>query len=121
MFGDALFDRPWNVAAEPMRQARLKADAAFEFFAKLGVPFYCFHDTDVAPEGSTLREYRNNMAEMVDVLGAHQARTSMKLLWGTANLFGHPRYAAGLPRQPRFISLRHDREPDEVRRAAARG
>lgn len=100
MFGDALFDRPWNVAAEPMRQARLKADAAFEFFAKLGVPFYCFHDTDVAPEGSTLREYRNNMAEMVDVLGAHQARTGMKLLWGTANLFGHPRYAAGAATNP---------------------
>jgi xylose isomerase len=100
MFGDALFERPWHAAAEPMVQARRKAEAAFEFFAKLGVPYYCFHDIDVAPDGATLREYRSNLAAMVDVLGAHQERSGVHLLWGTANLFSHPRYAAGAATNP---------------------
>ncbi len=95
MFGEALFDRPWNTAAEPMANARRKAEAAFEFFAKLGVPYYCFHDIDVAPDGATLREYRSNLAEMVDALAGHQERTGVKLLWGTANPFNHPRHAPG--------------------------
>lgn len=95
MFGDALFDRPWGVAADPMVQARDKATAAFEFFSKLGVPYYCFHDIDVAPDGATLHDYRSNLSAMIDILGAHQERTGVKLLWGTANLFSHPRYAAG--------------------------
>jgi xylose isomerase len=100
MFGDALFERSWNAGAEPLVQARRKAEAAFEFFAKLGVPYYCFHDIDVAPDGATLREYRGNLAAMVDVLGAHQERTGVQLLWGTANLFSHPRYAAGAATNP---------------------
>jgi xylose isomerase len=100
VFGDAVFERPWNVAEEPMAQARRKAEAAFEFFSKLAVPFYCFHDIDVAPDGATLREYRNNLAEMVDVLAGHQERTGVRLLWGTANLFSHPRYAAGAATNP---------------------
>ena len=100
MFGDATFDRPWKAHAEPLVQARRKAEAAFEFFARLGVPYYCFHDIDVAPDGATLREYQGNLAAMVDVLGAHQERTGVQLLWGTANLFSHPRYGAGAATNP---------------------
>lgn len=100
VFGAATFQRPWNDGGEPLAQARRKADAAFEFFAKLGVPYYSFHDVDVAPDGATLREYRNNLAAMVDVLGTHQQNTGVQLLWGTANLFSHPRYAAGAATNP---------------------
>src|ERR1700741_3127380 len=100
MFGPGTFDRPWHAAGEPLERARLKADSAFEFFSKLGVPFYTFHDTDVAPEGSSPAEYRSNFARMVDVLEAKQAQTGVKLLWGTANLFSHPRYAAGAASNP---------------------
>src|SRR6185437_5252991 len=70
------------------------------FFARLGAPFYTFHDTDAAPEGGSLREYVDNFARIVDVLEAKQAQTGVKLLWGTANLFSHPRYAAGAATNP---------------------
>lgn len=99
VFGDAVFLRPW-FAAEPMPQAKRKAEAAFEFFQKLGVPYYTFHDTDAAPDGATLSEYRSNLDHIVDLMGQHQERTGVKLLWGTANLFGHPRYAAGAATNP---------------------
>jgi xylose isomerase len=100
MFGAGTFERPWQQAGEPMAQAKVKADAAFDFFAKLGVPFYTFHDTDIAPEGANLAEYTRNVRTMVEVLEARQAETGMKLLWGTANLFSHPRYAAGAASNP---------------------
>ena len=95
MFGSGVFERPWFEGAESLVQAKRKAEAAFEFFQKLGVPYYAFHDTDAAPDGATLREYRSNLDAMVEVMGTHQERTGVKLLWGTANLFSHPRYAAG--------------------------
>jgi xylose isomerase len=100
MFGAGTFQRPWHQAGDPMAQARAKADAAFDFFRRLGAPFYTFHDTDLAPEGDSLAEYARNLAAMVDVLEAKQAETGMKLLWGTANLFSHPRYAAGAASSP---------------------
>ncbi|GLQ99238.1 xylose isomerase [Dyella mobilis] len=100
MFGSGTFHRPWQGAGEPMALARQKADAAFDFFQRLGAPFYTFHDTDVAPEGDSLADYVRNLAAMVDVLEAKQAETGMKLLWGTANLFSHPRYAAGAASNP---------------------
>lgn len=100
VFGNGVFNRPWFDGAEPMVQAKRKAEAAFEFFQKLGVPYYTFHDTDAAPDGATLREYRSNVDQIVDVMGRHQERTGVKLLWGTANLFGHPRYAAGAATNP---------------------
>ncbi len=100
VFGDPVYLRPWFASDKPMVQARAKANAAFEFFQKLGVPFYTFHDTDVAPEGASLKEYRCNLDEMVDLIGQHQEKTGVKLLWGTANLFGHPRYAAGAATNP---------------------
>lgn len=101
VFGSGTFDRPWLAAgAEPMAAARAKLDAAFEFLEKLGVPFYCFHDRDIAPEGRTFAESTSNLHVMVDEAEAHQARTGKKLLWGTANLFSHPRYAAGAATNP---------------------
>ena len=101
VFGVGTFDRPWlEAGSDPMEAARRKLDAAFEFIAKLGVPFYCFHDRDIAPEGRTFAESRANLEAMVGAAEEHQARTGARLLWGTANLFSHPRYAAGAATNP---------------------
>jgi xylose isomerase len=99
-FGGDTFQRPWQHMADPMAAAKAKADVAFEFFSKLGAPYYCFHDRDVAPEGATPRESVNNLHAMVDVLGAKQQATGMKLLWGTANLFSHRRFMSGAATNP---------------------
>lgn len=99
-FGSATFDRPWMRSSDPMEAARLKAESAFDFFERLGVPFYTFHDRDVAPEGATPRESRERLQAMVEVLAGHQQRTGVRLLWGTANLFSHPRYMAGAATNP---------------------
>ena len=99
-FGAGTFERPWFEGGSPMELAARKADSAFDFFAKLGAPYYCFHDRDVAPEGATPRETHDNFLRMVDVLGAHQQRTGMKLLWGTANLFSHRRFMSGAATNP---------------------
>ena len=101
VFGVGTFDRPWlDPRLEPMIAARAKLDAAFEFIRKLGVPFFCFHDRDIAPEGGTFRESRANLETMVAETETHMARSGVKLLWGTANLFSHPRYAAGAATNP---------------------
>ena len=97
---DGTFERPWQHIADPMAAAKAKADAAFEFFQKLGAPYYCFHDRDVAPEGATPRDSVNNLHAMVDVLAAKQQETGMKLLWGTANLFSHRRFMSGASTNP---------------------
>ncbi len=99
-FGGATFERPWFQGGSPMELAKLKADAAFEFFSKLGVPYYCFHDRDVAPEGATPRESHENFQRLVDVLGEKQQATGVKLLWGTANLFSHRRFMSGAASNP---------------------
>ncbi len=101
VFGyDGSFERPWHRMQDPMAAARAKAEAAFDMFAKLGVPFYTFHDRDVAPEGATPRESVDNLRRMVDVLGEHQQRTGLRLLWGTANLFSHRRFMSGAATNP---------------------
>ncbi len=101
VFGAGTFDRPWlDRRADPMAAARTKLDAAFEFVAKLGVPFFTFHDHDVAPEGATFAESSANLAALVEQAQAHMERTGIRLLWGTANLFAHPRYAAGAATNP---------------------
>ncbi|MFC3123124.1 xylose isomerase [Agaribacter flavus] len=100
IFGQPTFSRPWLAGENDMQSAKAKADVAFEFFEKLSVPYYCFHDTDVAPQGNSISEYISNFSEMVDVLEAKQEATGVKLLWGTANLFSHPRYAAGAATSP---------------------
>ncbi len=99
-FGGDSFERPWQHMADPMAAARAKADSAFEFFQKLGAPYYCFHDRDIAPEGNTPRESVANFHAMVDVLARKQQDTGMKLLWGTANLFSHRRFMSGASTNP---------------------
>jgi len=101
VFGVGTFDRPWlDPRLEPMIGAQAKLEAAFEFIDKLGVPFFCFHDRDIAPEGRTFAESRANLETMVGEAEKHMARTGVRLLWGTANLFTHPRYAAGAATNP---------------------
>jgi xylose isomerase len=101
VFGyDGSFERPWHRMADPWQAALAKADAAFAFFTRLGAPFYCFHDRDVAPEGASPRESVELFRRMVDVLGRKQQDSGMKLLWGTANLFSHRRFIAGAATNP---------------------
>jgi xylose isomerase len=101
MFGAGTFDRPWaRQVGDPMRAAREKMAAAFEFIVKLGVPFYCFHDVDVAPTGASFREFRSNLDALADDALGYQERTGIRLLWGTANLFTHPRFQAGAATNP---------------------
>lgn len=101
VFGAGTFDRPWlGVAGDPLAAARQKMDAAFEFFSKLGIPFFCFHDVDIAPEGDAFAESARNLELMVDHAEKRMAETGVGLLWGTANLFSHPRYAAGAATNP---------------------
>jgi xylose isomerase len=89
-------------AGSPLATAENRVDAAFEFFTKLGVPYYCFHDTDLAPDSADIGEYRQNLAHMVALAKQRQAATGVKLLWGTANLFSHPRYMNGAATNPDF-------------------
>jgi xylose isomerase len=101
VFGVGTFDRPWlDPRQDPMVAARAKLEAAFEFLEKLGVPYFCFHDRDVAPEGATFAQSQANLDSIVEEIEGHMARTGRKLLWGTANLFAHPRYAAGAATNP---------------------
>ena len=101
VFGAGTFDRPWlQPGVDPMKAAFAKQDAAFEFFAKLGTPFFCFHDVDMAPEGGSLADSKANLDVLVDRAAAKMAETGVRLLWGTANLFSHPRYAAGAATNP---------------------
>ena len=102
VFGQSSFPRAWNALADsnPMTAAKAKTDAAFELFQILGVPFYCFHDIDARPEGSTFAESDRNLSEMVDYMHGKQEETGMGLLWGTANLFSHPRFMAGAASNP---------------------
>ena len=101
IFGVGTFDRPWlEVGLDPMAAARAKQDAAFEFFAKLGTPYFSFHDVDMSPEGETLEQSRANLEAMVERAAEKMAETGVELLWGTANLFSHPRYAAGAATNP---------------------
>jgi len=101
MFGLGTFDRPWiTEPLDPMAAARMKLAAAFEFFTKLGTPWYCFHDRDVAPEGGTFAEFRDNLDTLADEAAGYQEQTGVRLLWGTANLFSHPRYQAGASTNP---------------------
>lgn len=101
VFGLGTFDRPWlGVSGDAMQAARQKMDVAFEFFVKLGLPFFCFHDVDIAPEGDTFAESAKNLDVMVDYAEQKMAETGVGLLWGTANLFSHPRYLAGASTNP---------------------
>lgn len=97
-FGGQTFERPWF--GDTMDHARLKADAAFEMFEILGVPYFCFHDADVRPEGASFAENTRNLEEITAYFGEKMAQTGTKLLWGTANLFSHRRFMAGAATNP---------------------
>ena len=97
-FGGQTFDRPWF--GETMDLARMKADVAFEMFQILGVPYFCFHDADVRPEGASFAENAQGLAEITDYFAGKMEATGVKLLWGTANLFSHRRFMAGAATNP---------------------
>lgn len=94
-FGSPTMLRPWDDGSPTLDNARKRVEVAFEFFQKLGVPYYAFHDRDVAPEGANLAETNRFLDEVVKVLREHQEKTGIKLLWGTANLFSNPRFIHG--------------------------
>jgi xylose isomerase len=99
-FGDATFARPWHGGGDAMQQAMHKADVAFELFQVLDVPFFTFHDRDIAPEGRTLAESNDNVRRIAEMFEHRMVQTGVRLLWGTANLFSHPRYMAGAASNP---------------------
>jgi len=96
IFGAGTFDRPWiQATGNQLEHAEQKAKVAFEFFEKLGTPYFCFHDADIAPEGETLQEFHDNVDHIVGIFEKEMKRTGIKLLWGTANLFSNARFCAG--------------------------
>lgn len=99
-FGVGTAIRPWDDGTNSIANAQRRVRVAFEFMEKLGVPFYAFHDRDVAPEGRNLRETNKNLDAVVKVMKEEQERTGIKPLWGTASLFTHPRYAMGAATSP---------------------
>ena len=101
-FGPGTREPAWASAADPMGRSRDRADAAFEFFTKLNVPFWCFHDFDLASEGASVAESEKNLRAMVELAKERQAETGMRLLWGTANLFSNPRFMNGASTNPDF-------------------
>lgn len=98
-FGQQTIHWPW-MAGQSIEMAEMKLDAAFEVFEKLGAPFFCFHDVDAVPSGGSAREFAENLNHITDLMAAAIERTGVRLLWGTANLFSHPRYMAGAATNP---------------------
>jgi xylose isomerase len=99
-FGGSTINRPWMADGDPIAQAKVKADAAFELFRVLDVPFYCFHDADMSPAADSLTETLKNLHTMADYLQAKMEIYKTKLLWGTANMFSAPRFMAGASTNP---------------------
>ena len=101
-FGPGTKTFPWNGASCPIQAAKDKVDAGFEFMQKIGIGYYCFHDVDLVDEGTTVEEYESRLKEVVAYLKEKQAQTGIKLLWGTANVFGNKRYMNGAATNPDF-------------------
>jgi xylose isomerase len=99
-FGPGTINRPWEKGSDPVSIAKVRMDAAFEFFQKIRAPFWCFHDRDIAPEGRTMAESNRNLDKIVAHAKDLQKATGVKLLWGTANLFSNPRYMCGAATNP---------------------
>ncbi len=99
-FGGPVYDRPWDAADDCMQRAEDTMRAAFEFFTKLGVPFYCWHDRDIAPEADNLKETNKRLKSIVSLAKKLQRDTGVKLLWGTSNCFSHPRFTHGAGTNP---------------------
>ncbi len=106
-FGAGTRNFTWDVSDNPMKNASAKLDAAFEFMSKIGLPYYCFHDRDIAPAGNSLAETEANLKAIIDQAQQKQEETGIKLLWGTANLFSHPRYMNGAATNPDFQVVSH--------------
>lgn len=106
-FGRTARPLPWNERKDPLEKAKDKMDAAFEFISKLGVPFYCFHDFDLVEEGDSIAESESRLRTIVDYAGEKQKVSGIKLLWGTANVFSHPRYMNGAATNPDFDVVCH--------------
>ena len=109
VFGAGTFRRPWHGGPLDQAAAELKLDEAFEFFTRLGFPYFCFHDVDVMAQARTIREHVANFSRIVDKIETKMAASGIRLLWGTANLFSHPRYMGGAATNP---------DPDVFRFAA---
>jgi xylose isomerase len=101
-FGIGTKNFPWLISADPVQRGLDKMDAAFEFITKIGIPFYCFHDYDLVEEAPTLKESEARLQKLVDYAKQKQQSSGVKLLWGTANLFSHPRYMNGASTNPDF-------------------
>jgi len=105
-FGAATHVFPWDEKAGQMDRNKARLDAAFEFITKMGIPFYCFHDTDLVGAGSVF-EIEKRLARMVDIAKERQQATGVRLLWGTANVFSNPRYMNGASTNPDFQVVSH--------------
>ena len=101
-FGPGTKTFPWNEGSDPLTVAKQKADAGFEIMQKLGIPYFCFHDVDLISEGSSIEEYEANLNAITDYLKEKMEQTGIKLLWSTANVFGHARYMNGASTNPDF-------------------
>ena len=101
-FGPGTRSHPWNESTDRLEAAEERLDAAFEFFSKMTVPYFCFHDRDLAPEGASVAESEKNLQHLVGRVKPRQKETGIKLLWGTSNLFSHPRYMNGGSTNPNF-------------------
>ena len=101
-FGGGPKTFPWNEASDPLEAAKAKMDAGFEIMQKLGIEYYCFHDVDLISEGKSVAESEANLKAIVEYAKQKQAETGIKLLWGTANVFGHKRYMNGASTNPDF-------------------
>ena len=99
VFGGGTFDRPWQ-KLDGQKGAEAKLDVAFDFFTRLGAPFFCFHDVDMMAPAATPREHVENLKAIIDPTAKKMEETGVKLLWGTANMFSHPRYMAGAATNP---------------------
>ena len=106
-FGAATKQFPWLGGKDAKQRATQKMDAAFEFITKLGIPFYCFHDFDLIEEGTSLEESAKRLEFITDYALQKQKESGVKLLWGTANLFSHPRYMNGAATNPDFAVVAH--------------
>jgi len=104
-FGSATLDHAWDTGSDTVSKGKAKMDAAFEFITKMGMPFYCFHDVDIVKEGSTIAETDKNIQAIVDYAKEKQKASGVKLLWGTANVFGNRRYMNGAATNPDFNVL----------------
>ncbi len=103
-FGPGTKVFPWATGNDPLDIAKAKIDAAFEFFTKIGAPFYCFHDTDVVGDGSVF-EIEDRLGKVIPIMQQYQKETGVQLLWGTANVFSNPRYMNGASTNPDFNAL----------------